>query len=1201
LTLKRYIILAGLFLSSFIGTAQNFNNIEFIENKGQWDSRVKYMADVSGGAIFIRSSGFTVLQHNQTDLAAASSLAHGHNDKGELVSRDKSITLRSHSFNVDFVGASPSMKVVADKSVDTYNNYFFGSDPSKWASGCRVFQGITLENVYPNIDVRYYTHNGMLKYDIIAKPGADISRIALKYEGVDKISVKNKELVIATSVGQLKESYPYSYQLSGNERTDIAVKYSVDGDIVRFIAKDRDPQATLIIDPTLVYCSFSKSDANNWGFTATYGSDGSTFGGGIVWAVGFPVSPGAFQSTFGQGNFDIGIIKLSPDGVSRRYATYIGGSGEDQPHSLMSDGQGNLVIAGRTNSSNYPLKGGTTGSGSGGGYDISITKLNALGTDIIGSRKIGGTGVDGVNIKAGRGGMQSLEQNYGDDGRSEVILDGAGNIYVASCTQSTDFPINGTVFQSTNRGSQDGVVIKLNSTLTSVLFSTYLGGDGNDAAYVLALGPTGDIYVGGGTASSTATFIGDHSGTIGPANNPTPLGTPSIDGFVAQISNNGSTIVRSTFLGTPTTDQVFGIQFDRNGFPYVMGQTSGDWPVINAAYSNTNGKQFVAKLLPDLSSYVYSTVFGTGSTIPNISPVAFLIDRCENVYVSGWGGNVSAGQQGVGYPSAGTTGLPVTSDAIKSNTDNGDFYFIVIKKNATGLLYGSFFGQNGGFPDHVDGGTSRFDQNGVIHQAICANCGGGGTFPTTAGVWGPSRPSSAFCNLAMVKIAFNLAGVGSGIQSSILGVPRDTAGCVPLTVDFTDTIANAVTYEWYFNYVPGNPPDLITTTPNASFTYTTVGTFPVMLVAVDPNTCNVRDSSFTNIKVGDIQANLAMAIVKQDPCDAFRYRFDNLSIAPAVRPFGPTSFVWDFGDGSPTVVAGLNSVFHNYAGPGTYIVRLTLQDTGYCNSQDVLIDTLSVATLVKARITTPLTGCVPYNAIFSSATSDAAETYLWLFGDGNTSTDANPTHLYLTAGFYDVVLITYNPNTCNQTDTARVRIQVFDKPVAAFTHSPVPPLVNTPTIFSNFSSADAVRFKWVFGDGDSLLTTSRAPVKHQYNATGTFTACLTAYNAADCDSTVCLPVEALIDPLVDVPKAFTPNSGDINSVVFAQGFGIVKIQFTIWNRQGLKVFQTNNRLQGWDGKYKGVVQPMDVYVYTLSVEFFDGTKTTRKGDITLIR
>ena len=195
----------------------------------------------------------------------------------------------------------------------------------------------------------------------------------------------------------------------------------------------------------------------------------------------------------------------------------------------------------------------------------------------------------------------------------------------------------------------------------------------------------------------------------------------------------------------------------------------------------------------------------------------------------------------------------------------------------------------------------------------------------------------------MIKIAMNLAGVNGGIQSAIAGTIRDTSGCVPLTVDFRDTVGTAQSYEWYFEYVPGNPPDQVTTTPNASHIYNTIGTFQVMLVAIDPNTCNVRDSSFLTIRVGNLVAALAFNPVKLAPCNAFSYRFDNLSVAPAVRPFGPLSFIWDFGDGSPRIQTGSAPVFHSYAGPGTYNVKLILPDTNYCNAPDSLIIPLSVA------------------------------------------------------------------------------------------------------------------------------------------------------------------------------------------------------------------------------------------------------------------
>jgi len=1219
-TLKHYILLAILICSAFAATAQSHNNIEFVENKGQWDSRVLYKGDVSNGSFIIRNGGFTVIQHNPVDFTNLGLFLHGQNPDGTPVNPNQTLTLRSHSYNVDFLNAAADIKTVPSKIIQSYNNYLVGNDPSKWGQDCKIFQAVTLENVYPNIDVRYYTDNEFLKYDIIVKPGGDVSKIALKYNGVDKIEVKDKQLVLKTTVGELRESSPYTYQYSNKadvvRKNEINCKYVVKDNIVTFDIKKYDPSTTLIIDPQVIFCSFSGSTADNWGFTATYGADGSFYGGGIVFNTGgtFPISPGAYQTTFqgGENNgtsaIDMGIIKLSPNGSSRIYSTYIGGSGNEQPHSLIVDNQGNLVIAGRSSSPNYPVMNNQNYAGS--DFDIVVTKLNASGTGIIGSKKIGGINKDGVNISASRG-LLSLQRNYGDDGRSEVILDGAGNVYVASTTQSLAtsgrFPIVGNPFQpNPGGGLQDGVLLKLTPDLSTLLFSSFIGGSENDAAYVLSLDPAGNIYVAGGTESNN--LPGSTAGTLGPTNH------GLIDGFVSQITNNGSAVIRTTYVGTNGNDQIFGIQFDNKGFPYVMGQTvpaSGGWPIVNATFGNANGKQFIAKLQPNLSAFVYSTAFGSGAATPNISPIAFLVDRCENVYMSGWGGFFGNSND---FQSAGTSGLPVTPDAIKSNTDGKDLYFFVLKKDAVSQLFGSFFGENNVSPnqgsDHVDGGTSRFDRNGTIYQAICGNCriGARSIYPVTTGSWSTTNTASgAGCNLTMVKIAMNLAGVAGGVRSAIDGT-RDTAGCLPLPVIFSDTIANAQSYEWYFNYVPGNPPDLITSTPTAPYTYNAVGVYRVMLVAIDPNTCNQRDSSYLNIRVGDLRANLQPAWQPIGPgCPKFTYQFTNNSTTDISRPFLDTSMVWDFGDGSPRVPAKIgaaNAVTHTYPGFGTYLPKLILKDTAYCNNPDDSTFRISIADNVKAIIETPATGCVQYNASFKSKSLNG-DSFIWDFGDpsspDNTSTLENPTHLYVNAGTYVVRLTANNPGTCNLTHDTTFTIQVFNAPVPEFSYVPDPPIVNTPTVFTNLSSPDAIRFKWVFGDGDSLITTSRAPVSHQYNSTGTFNACLTAYNVAGCDSTICHPVRALIEPLVDVPNAFTPQSGDINSVVMVKGFGIAKMQFTIWNRWGQKVFETNNRFQGWDGKVKGVVQPMDVYMYTLSVEFFDGKKANKKGDITLIR
>jgi hypothetical protein len=228
-------------------------------------------------------------------------------------------------------------------------------------------------------------------------------------------------------------------------RKTLDCKYEVRENVVRFKLQDYLPNETIVIDPTLIFASFTGSSTDNWGYTATPGPDGSFFAGGISFGAGYPVSVGAFDQVFNggvdedsNGPYDIAIIKLSPDGVNRIYATYLGGSGNEQPHSMICDAQGNLIIAGRSNSANYPKI--IPEVGSGGGYDIVVTKFNAAGSALIGSIEMGGDKDDGVNIRKkfdSPDGAETTRRNYGDDARSEVILDGGGNILLVSSTQST--------------------------------------------------------------------------------------------------------------------------------------------------------------------------------------------------------------------------------------------------------------------------------------------------------------------------------------------------------------------------------------------------------------------------------------------------------------------------------------------------------------------------------------------------------------------------------------------------------------------------------------------------------------------------------------------------------------------------------------------------------------------------------------------
>jgi gliding motility-associated-like protein len=1230
--LKRefYIVFALLLAGALRSAAQQgSSNIEFVENRGQWDSRVDFKGEMNIGSFFLQKTGFTVLLFNPDELKRMSQSRHGmqtlpaagvgktagsavdgglQSGKTTLTSPD--VLIHSHAYRVSFLGSTGPASVIPDKVLPGYNNYFIGRDPSKWAGNCKVYQGVTYKNIYPNIDIRYYTNNGQLKYDIIVHPGGNVDQIRMRFEGADKLNVHKNQLVVSTSVGPVRELAPYSYLFDEKGKTDVNCKYSLrDDNTVSFKVADYSPTSTLIIDPTLVFCSFTGSKVSNWGFTATPGPDGSFFAGGIVFGSAFPFTTGALQPTYGGGQFDVGIIKLNSTGSSKVYATYIGGADSETPHSMICDAQGNLVVLGRTYSTDFPF---LTSAGIGGGADMFVAKLNAAGNALIGCIRIGGSGDDCVNredqVRSHFERADTLIRNYGDDSRSEVVLDASNNILVAASSQSSaptvaagGFPIVGAVFQPNfGGGKQDGVILQLDPNCNHIIWSSFLGGSSEDAAFVLKPDLlTGDIYVGGATSSQN--FPGNMTGVIQPGY----AGGVS-DGFVSIISGDGSRLKKSTYLGTSSGDAIYGLQIDKKGFPYVMGTTNGDWTVTpNVQFSNPGSKQFVSKLQPDLSAYVYSTVFGTASKLPNISPVAFLVDRCENIYVSGWGGwIIGTGQDPYGLE--GTAGMPVTSDAIKRLTDNRDFYFIVLKKNASALLYGTFFGQDdnsASISEHVDGGTSRYDQNGVIYQGICANCNGGETdarYPTTPGVWATANGAgNDGCNEAAVKIAFNFAGVAAGLRVSVNGRFDDTSGCVPLNADFQDTIRNAISYIWNFGDGGG---DTATTGYEVSHTYNNPGFYTVMLIALDSNSCNGSDTSYRHVIARTDRAFLDFVAMKAPgaPCTSLQYEFSNLSTAPASKPFSDSSFLWDFGDNSGQIPSGTGEIDHSFQSPGTYLVKLILVDTAYCNYPDTVSTVLRVSPLAKAQFTTPSSGCAPYLAVFNN-TSLGGLQFTWDFGDGSPlSFDPNPTHEYASPGVYTVNLLEIDTTTCNKRDSTQLTIRVSGKPAAGFSFAPSPPAPNIPIVFTNGSSG-GIRDEWLFGDGDSAVQAELDSTQHLYLSTGTFQACLVVYNQDACTDTVCHPVATLIDPLLDVPNAFTPGRFGENSIIKVMGFGITHMIFRIYNRWGQLVFQSSDPSLGWDGTFQGTLQPMDVYTYTVQAEFSNGAHVNKKGDITLIR
>ncbi len=1189
--MQRYLLLfILLFTLPILSQAQT---VEFVRNDGQWDGPFAYYAHAGNGRIYLSGDTFTYVLGAPGNAAMIDRVHHGY---------DSSATLNFHSYRTVFVGAAKPA-IVAGKEQSWYYNYFLGNDQKKWKSGIHPALALDYKGLYPGVDMHLSSQNSNLKYEFQVAPGADAGQIKLKFEGADGIRIKNGSLLIHTTVGDVQELQPYAYQYAEGGQKKVACRYRLRDNTISYeLTDDYDHSKLLIIDPTVVFATFSGSTADNWGFTATYDAQGNFYAGGLANPVDvpgtFPTTPGAFQSVFGGGvtdftntnpdhgsdyTSDITIMKFNPTGTTKIYATYLGGNDNDQPHSMIVDAAQNLIVAGRSFSTNFPVTASGYDQTANGKGDIIVTKFNAGGTALLGSTYIGGSADDGVNFDGREPLFGNLKHNYGDDARSEVLIDNANNVYVTASTKSTDFPVTANAFQSANAGAQDGVIFKLNATLSTLIWSTYIGGSNDDAGYVLALdGTQANLYVAGGTQSANFPAVG---GGWRPA-----YQGGSADGYILKFTNSGNyPLTKSTFIGTGDYDQCYGVQVDFDNNVYAMGQTlGGTFPVTSGVYSNPGSSQFIIKMNPNLTTNIYSTVFGSGtSTSTNISPVAFLVDTCQNVYISGWGGNL-----GFPYPGVGTTNnmpLSTINTPAQSTTDGSDFYFFVLGKNGQSFLYGSYFGGTGPVGEHVDGGTSRFDKNGVIYQAICGGCGGSSNFPTTPGSWSVTN-SSANCNLIALKIAFNLGAVDAGANAS-----PNAKGCPPFTVQFTNTSVNATTYTWDFK--DGSP---VSNLPTPQHTFTNVGTYRVKLTAFNPDACTTTDSAFLTIVVDSTRVHSGFTYAVKDSCWPYTVLFNNTSSyssTPGSQGF--TKFIWLFGDN--TSYTGVTPPLHSYPNGGTFTVSLIQRDTTACNSPDTSRQTFTLnSSSVAANFNAIDSLCEGAPVVFSN-TSQNAKTNSWDFGDSTTSNVASPAHIYKKPGTYTVKLVVKNPDACNKVDSLTKSVTVREAPTADFTFSPTVPIPNSPIDFHN-TSLNAIDYTWSFGDNTNSTEVNPS---HLYRKKGTYTVCLEARNRG-CRDTVCHGVVADVQTGAELPTAFSPNGDGSNDIFYVRGGAIETSTLRVFNRWGQVVFESENAppndpKYGWDGTYKGKAQEVEVYGWVLTVSFIDGTTAQRKGNVTLLR
>jgi len=976
---------AGLLSVSTIVQA-NSTSIQFIENKCQWPDHIQFVATIQNSLFTLRKNGFgyTFLDQAQLDRRH---LNH-HLQEEEVPKVNGFIEMvRGHHVSTIFKGANPDARTIPFGINSTYYNFFLGDNPSNWSSRVGAYEGVLYEQYYPGIDLKVYSQGEQLKYEFILAAGAKPEQISFFYQGADEAKLVDGDLIVTASSFTFIEKKPVVYQVIDGSKIYLRCEYRLKDNQVSFNLLDEyDPCFPLVIDPILIFSTYSGSTADNWGSTATPGEHGTLYSAGVTSSFFgglFPATPGAFQVSNG-GLYDIGILKYDSTGSELIYATYLGGSDSESPHSLVVNGSNELLVLGTTGSSNFPTSDGAYDRTFNGGVpegnvidydrgsDLFVAIISQDGSKLQASTYLGGSANDGLNPST-----SPLVANYGDQLRGDIITDGVGNVYVSTVTSSSNFPVANSFGLTYNLGLTDALLIKLNENLSSIIWAAFIGGNNADASHTIKFDNDGNVVVAGGSASTnfptTSTIY-------------QPLHAGDVDGWIARIRSDGSEIINATFTGTANFNQIYFIDLDNDGNIYAYGQTEGNFPTTPGVYKNVNSGQFLQKFNSSLSQLIFSTVFGSGIGIPNISPTAFMVNDCNNIYLSGWGGRVNLESRF--WPST-TAGMPVTADAIQTTTSGSDFYFIVLTSDATQLLYATYLGGTKS-STHVDGGTSRFDKSGIVYHAVCSGCRYYNTtnqptsdFPTTPDAW--SRVNRSLnCNNAAFKFDLSLLKARLQTNSIALNQPGLSNVCIPDEIVFQNKSTGGQYFVWDFG--DGNQLKVFDTT-RLVHQYQQPGTYLVKLKAVDLGTCIGADSTTARIIV-----NISSGYANQD--QAICYGSSARLIA-----VGGVDYEWS---SNGSLISRAPDPLVSPEEDTQYIVNI-INKVG-CEKKDTVNVRVTPGIDLEFRFSKHY-DCNGRPTLELENISDTDQQVFFDFGDGATSDLVQVSHIYENDGTYPVKLV----------------------------------------------------------------------------------------------------------------------------------------------------------------------------------------------------
>jgi Ca2+-binding RTX toxin-like protein len=687
--------------------------LHFVENRGQADPAVAYYLAGRDTTAYFGSGGLT------------------------LALVDNRGTRTRWVLKLDLLGADPMTTLEGRVKTSAVTSYFRG-DMKEWKAGVPTYSEVAYEQPWPGIDLVYSGTQSRLKYEFRLSPGADPTAIRLSYRGITGLRIDERgRLLVSTPVRTIVDEAPLAYQEIAGRRVEVASAFTVQGNSYGFRLGNYDRTRPLVIDPAvLVYAGFIGGMGNELGNGIAVDGAGNAYVAGETASAEatFPEAAGPDLS-YNGGAMDAFVAKVNPQGSALTYAGYIGGTGDDIGIGVAVDSGGNAYVTGSTTSATgFPTTPGAFDGALGGPIDAFVAKVNPGGTALTYATYLGG------------------DHEESGDG---IAVDSSGNAYVTGATNSVTFPTTAGAFDTALDGPADGpadaFVAKMNPAGAALMYSTYLGGSGDESGEGsgISVDSAGSAYVTGDTTSSNfPVTAGAVDTTIGGFR----------DGFLAKVNPTGTGLTYALFLGGSAVDFTSGVAVDPAGNAFVVGETSSsDFPVVLGPDLSFNGDAdaFVGKVNAAGTALIYAGYLGgDGEDIGN----GIAIDAAGNAYITGQTDSPQAS-----FPE--TVGPFLTFSGGLS-----DAFVAGVNPQGTGLDYAGYIGGAGedlGNGIAVDAAGNAYVTGETTSSAA--------TFPERIG---PALALGGGHDAFVARIVADICGAAATIQGTsagetLVGTPGD--------------------------------------------------------------------------------------------------------------------------------------------------------------------------------------------------------------------------------------------------------------------------------------------------------------------------------------------------------------------------------------------------------------------------------------------